>query len=78
MLSSYKVVEITRQYIFIRDLDEGGKSITNDAENVVADIVPLFPGLRLFYRDSIGLVDEILIKDGQFAGFSPGNPFDLK
>lgn len=50
-------------------------SVTNDAENVVRRLLEsgdLKPGQRLMYYDSEGNLDEILIADGQFAGFAPG------
>lgn len=47
-------------------------SITNDAENVVADLLPALRGRRLFYYDTQGQLDELLVKDGKFAGFAPG------
>ena len=50
-------------------------TVTNDAEWVVADLVAaglLPPGRRLFYYDSEGAMDEILVRDGRFAGFDPG------
>lgn len=49
-------------------------TITNDAEAMVLDLVAkghLPPGRRLFYIDSDGQRDEILVRDGQFAGFGP-------
>ena len=49
-------------------------TITNDAENVVADLAPMLKGRRLFYYDSEGQLDELLVKDGRFAGFAPGPP----
>ena len=50
-------------------------TVTNDAENVVRNLVAeghLPEGRRLFYFDSDGRLDEILVKDGQFVGFAPG------
>ncbi len=50
-------------------------TITNDAEAVVRDLIAtrqLPAGRRLFYVDSEGQRDEILIEDGQFVGFAPG------
>lgn len=47
-------------------------TITNDAENVVGRLVSkglLKPNQKLFYIDSNGDQDEILIEDGKFAGF---------
>lgn len=45
-------------------------TITNDAEGVVADMVPHLNGRRLYYQDSEGDVDELVIKDGKFEGFA--------
>ena len=62
--------------LVIRDIGHDiGPSVTNDAENVVAELVAdgqLPPGRRLFYIDSQGLKDELLIEDGKFVGFAPG------
>ena len=63
--------------LLIRDLGPWDKhmSITNGAEDVVRRLVAagrLPEGRRLFYYDSEGQLDEILVKDGKFAGFAPG------
>lgn len=68
-------------WIVIKDVGPWDQhpSVTNDAENVVRDLVAqgyLPEGRRLFYFDSDGRLDEILVKDGQFVGFAPG-PKDL-
>ena len=50
-------------------------SVTNDAENVVQALAAqgyLPEGRRLFYYDSDGRLDELLVKDGKFVGFAPG------
>jgi len=50
-------------------------TVTNDAEAVVEALTSqgyLPEGRRLFYYDSEGTLDEILIKDGRFVGFAPG------
>jgi hypothetical protein len=52
-------------------------TITNDAEEVVRDLLAsgqLMRGERLFYYDSEGWLDELLIVNGVFAGFAPGLP----
>lgn len=63
-------------FFVIRDLGTGNElSVTNDAENVVAQVVALksyAPGQRLLYFDSDGQLDELKIKDGKFDGFAPG------
>lgn len=57
--------------VFIRDLNLGNRSVTNDAENVVKEINTLFPGKRIIYKDSNGDWDELLHTDGRFEGFGP-------
>lgn len=52
-----------------------GMSVTNAAESVVEELVRdgyLPEGRQLLYYDSEGDLDEILVKDGKFAGFAPG------
>lgn len=66
-------------YLILRDLGPWAKhpTITNDAENVVSDLVPRLGARRLLYIDSEGRVDELLVKDGKFAGFAAG-PVDMQ
>ena len=59
--------------VFVTDRDEGGRSVTNDIENVVSELIArgvLRPGYRLTYRDSMGVWDEVVL-DGhcRFVGF---------
>jgi hypothetical protein len=74
--TNYVMVEQTQTRVVIRDLGpwDKFKTVTNAAEDVVAELVAdgeLKAGQRLFYYDSDGNLDEILIKDGCFAGFAP-------
>ena len=46
--------------VFIVDLDNGGRSVTNDAEAVWAEVQAKHPGSRLVYRDTMGRWDEIV------------------
>ncbi len=75
--ANYIILGSDPNLIIIRDVGPWDQhpSVTNDAENVVRELVAkglLTPGRRLFYYDSDGILDEILIKDGAFAGFAPG------
>lgn len=75
--SLYSIVQNTPgSTLVIKDVGHmDHRSVTNDAEKVVADLVAsgdLPPGRRLFYYDSEGQLDEILVRDGKFAGFLPG------
>ena len=79
--SSYEIVkDVPGEPLVIRDLDVG-KSVTNDAENVVEDLVAagmLQDGRRLLYYDTMGQLDELIIKDGRFADFAPGPRMGLE
>jgi hypothetical protein len=60
--------------IVIRDLGPWDEhpTVTNDAEWVVSQLVPLVGSRRLYYYDSEGELDELVIRGGRFAGFAPG------
>jgi hypothetical protein len=65
--------------IAIIDYDQG-KSVTNDAENVIADLAACFDlsKYRVIYRDTRGVWDELLVdRTDHFAGFSSINERDL-
>ena len=76
----YEIAEdIPGQPLVIRDLGPWDKhpSVTNDVEAVIEDLVSngqLEAGRRLFYYDSAGEKDEILVDGGSFVGFRPGPP----
>jgi hypothetical protein len=59
----------------------GGKSVTNDAENVIADLIRQGFDLarhRVIYKDTRGIWDQMLVdRTGRFAGFSSINERDL-
>jgi hypothetical protein len=57
-----------------------GKSVTNDAENVIADLAADFDlsKYQVIYRDTRGIWDQLLIdRAGRFAGFGSINESDL-
>lgn len=67
----------TEEPLVIRDIGPWDKymTVTNAAETVVGELVDrgaLPPGRRLFYYDSEGQQDELVVKDGRFAGYAPG------
>lgn len=60
--------------LIIKDIGPWDKfsTITNDVEGVVARLIGgniLKEHQKLFYYDSEGYLDEILVKDGKFIGF---------
>lgn len=69
--AKYELVEFEGQpgVIFIRDLDQGGVSVTNDAEAVVEEVHKLYPGKRIVYRDSYGDWGELIHTAGKFTEF---------
>ena len=74
---NFSIAEETPERLIIRDEGPWDRymTITNGAEEVVLDLVrrgTLKHGQRLFYFDSEGEMDELLVKYGRFAGFAPG------
>lgn len=70
-------VEHALKKVWISDESEGhpyAMSVTNDAERVVADVHGRCPDYRIFYRDTMGLWDELLHEHGKFYGYTPGEP----
>lgn len=69
----------TTKTLTIRDIGPWDQflTVTNDAENVLESLMKygiIELGWRLFYYDSDGDLDEILMNDdGAFAGFGPGS-----
>ena len=59
---------------------DGARSVTNDADNVIADLAKHFDLSRylVIYKDTRGIWDQILVdRTGRFAGFSSINERDL-
>lgn len=77
--ANFQIVHRGPFEIVLRDLGPWDQhpTVTNDAEGVVARLIAdgeYQRGQRLFYYDSEGRFDEILIRDGRFAGFQAGPP----
>lgn len=72
--AEWEFVASNAECVIIRDVANPTKrSVTNDAENVVHDLRNVLRGRRLFYFDTMGVVDEILVNaNGRFAGFAAG------
>lgn len=70
MRASYST-EIRDEFVLVIDHDQG-KSVTNDAENVIADLYRaglLATGRRVLYRDTDGRWDELRYDGVRFTGF---------
>ena len=70
MKASYTVVGSNDTTVYIADLDIG-MSVTNDAEAVVAELIPRFEGKRIVYKDTDGRWDELIHDGNQFIDFGP-------
>ena len=76
-VANYEVIGATNGRILIRDLGPWDKymTVTNAAQEVVEELVQscvLHDGDRLFYFDSMGELDEIIVENLKFSGFRPG------
>ena len=69
MKSSFSITEIKDDRVIILDNNMGGKSVTNDAENVVEYLYNIYGNRRIFYIDSEGILDELRHTKGEFVGF---------
>lgn len=68
------VYQPTLDAILVTDLCvRGARSVTNDAEKVVADVVQQYGDKRIFYCDSTTTWDELVHKNGVFDQFAPIN-----
>ena len=72
--ANYVIVQDSSDRLVIRDLGPWDQylTVTNAAEEVVQELARQLKGRRLFYYDTEGQMDELLVKDGEFAGFAPG------
>lgn len=77
------IVQMNSEKILIRDVGPWDRylTITNYAEGVVARMIAgvqhkfslvKLDGRRLFYEDSDGQIDELVVRDGKFVQFGHG------
>lgn len=78
--SSYRTVKVLdspaggRPIVWIIDLDQNGaRSVTNDAENVCAELHSRYPNCRIIYRDTMGRWDELCHDSGRFTDYAPAS-----
>jgi hypothetical protein len=72
--------EVHGKVIAIVGANDASISVTNDAENVIDELAEKGLDLsqyRVIYRDECGAWDEILVKDGRFAGFHILKEYEL-
>lgn len=69
--SDFEILEYNKKHhiVYLRDLDRGGKSITNDAEQVYPYIRNVYGAVRVVYQDSMGEWTEMLsVPDQNYPG----------
>ena len=71
LVSDWHVVksDSEKRIVWIVDEDRGGKSVTNDAHNVIAMLQADYPDYRIIYRDSMGNWDELCHVGECFTGY---------
>jgi hypothetical protein len=69
MKASYLYVGSNDTTVYIADMNIG-MSITNDAEAVVAKLLPKIKGKRIVYKDTEGSWDELVHNGREFIGFA--------
>ena len=72
--ANYHIESDNHNYLLIRDVGPWDEylTVTNAAETVVKELSFHLGTRQLFYIDTDGQMDELLVKNGQFAGFAPG------
>ena len=73
-MENFTLIEQMPTHILIKDTGIG-KSITNSAEQVIEYLYNtenILEGIRCFYIDTEGRVDELLHAERKFIGFKPG------
>ena len=69
--AAYRVLVVNAHTITIEDLNQG-KSVTNDAERVVAELLGQYGAShRIFYYDTMGNHDELCHDGVRFTHFAP-------
>lgn len=66
--SSFNVVRVEFDRVIIADND-GKRSVTNDAENVVRHLYNLYGDKRFFYYDTQNEFGELVHRLGEFLRF---------
>lgn len=67
------IIETTDEHVLMLDVGPWDKyaTMTNAAEDVAEGMAEYLEGRKLVYIDTEGRMDQILVKDGKFAGFGP-------
>lgn len=72
-MSNFNVKHVSDFEVMIEDISDrtNTRSITNDADRVCAELYKRYGNVQFFYIDTMGNVDELVHKHGEFVCFSP-------
>lgn len=74
MRAHVKIIKVGKEALLLQDAG-GAVTIGEDAKAVVKKYHQMFPGRRIYYLNTIRMVDEILHEEGDFSGFNyPSDP----
>jgi hypothetical protein len=73
--ADFSIVDIEDDYIYIKDRGGDTRSVTNDAEWVIEELMRRFDisKRRVFYMDTMGNIDELVHEAGVFKTFRAGH-----
>ena len=71
--SEFQIVDVKNGIVFIRDMNKGRLTVTNDAENVVRFVHKTYKDKRMVYLDTMGVWSELRHDNGTFTGSKPYN-----
>lgn len=69
--AKYRLVRVGEDIVWIEDIGTDCRSVTNDAEAVVAELAAEYGDRRIIYKDSMGAWDELQHRGPVFTGFAP-------
>ncbi len=71
LAAQYRIVRVTDDFVWVEDVGTSCRSVTNDAEAVVAELAAQYGERRIIYKDSMGEWDELKHNGATFTGFAP-------
>lgn len=76
----YEIHQITNEYIYLEDCDNGGRSVTHDARALIEHLAEHIDlaHRRVFYLATDGRIDELWHEDGKFKGYAPQDQHAIK
>lgn len=76
----YEIHQVTSDYIYLVDCDNGRRTVTNDARALIEHLAQKMDlgNRRVFYRATDGRIDELWHESGSFKGYAPQDQTTIK